>query len=145
MPTDRPYACSPFPPFHPDGTTVHFPAEWLTDTVCALAHGICADLAFDRLPILADALEEAGCDEPLVLHHCRYCTHHLPECWVVERVVRSDVLWTGDRRERHSSAVAEATRQGHPDDPDVIPGRPMNVPASEDPAEAERRQERRDR
>ncbi len=39
-----------------------FPTRWRTETVRLLADGIDADQAFDRLPILADALEEAGCD-----------------------------------------------------------------------------------
>jgi hypothetical protein len=36
--------------------------EWNTRDVVALARGIFADLAFDRMPILADALNDAGCD-----------------------------------------------------------------------------------
>src|SRR5436190_2067746 len=35
---------------------------WLTAAVVQLASGIYADRAFDGLPILADALEDAGCD-----------------------------------------------------------------------------------
>jgi hypothetical protein len=42
-----------------------------------------ADEAFDRLPILADALEEAGCDDPSVLRHCRECRQHTAHCWVL--------------------------------------------------------------
>jgi hypothetical protein len=36
---------------------------WRTETVLAIARGIRLDDAFDRYPILADALEEAGCDD----------------------------------------------------------------------------------
>jgi hypothetical protein len=36
--------------------------EWLTSTVVQLAEGIYNDRAFDRLPILADALQDAGCE-----------------------------------------------------------------------------------
>lgn len=53
---------------------VSLPADpsWLTADVVALARGIAADGGFDRLPILADALQEAGCaDEPL-LHRLRF-------------------------------------------------------------------------
>jgi hypothetical protein len=58
--------------------------SWLTPTVTALAAAIYADRAFDRLPILADALEEAGCDHPDVLAHCRGPGPHVRGCWVVD-------------------------------------------------------------
>ncbi|VTT97608.1 Uncharacterized protein OS=uncultured bacterium PE=4 SV=1 [Gemmataceae bacterium] len=45
--------------------------SWLTSTVVALAKGIYADRAFDRMPILADALQDAGCDNADILAHCR--------------------------------------------------------------------------
>jgi len=48
-----------------------------------LAKGIDADQAFDRMPILADALEEAGCDDPVLLWHRRACPTHSPHCWVL--------------------------------------------------------------
>ncbi len=58
---------------------------WLTSTVVALAHGIYTGKAFDRMPILADALQDAGCDNADILAHCRD-THatHARGCWVVD-------------------------------------------------------------
>lgn len=58
--------------------------QWRTETVVALARGVYAERAFDRLPILADALEEAGCDHPPVLNHCRGGSPHVRGCWVVD-------------------------------------------------------------
>jgi hypothetical protein len=58
--------------------------RWRTSTVLALADGIYADRAFDRMPILADALEEAGCDSADVLAHCRGDGSHVRGCWVVD-------------------------------------------------------------
>ena len=58
--------------------------RWQTETVVALATGIYAERAFDRLPILADALEEAGCDHADILAHCRGNGPHVRGCWVVD-------------------------------------------------------------
>jgi hypothetical protein len=61
--------------------------RWLTSTVVTLARTIYDDRAFDRLPVLADALEEAGCDDPDILSHCRGGGHHVRGCWVVDLVL----------------------------------------------------------
>jgi hypothetical protein len=61
--------------------------SWPSETVVALATGIYAERAFDRMPILADALEEAGCDDVDVLTHCRGPGPHVRGCWVVDRVL----------------------------------------------------------
>jgi hypothetical protein len=55
----------------------------------ALAQGIYADRTFDRLPVLADALEDAGCDNEDILAHCRGPGSHVRGCWVVDRLVRT--------------------------------------------------------
>jgi hypothetical protein len=65
------------------GGSPPFDPRWRTEAVMALTRGITADWAFDRMPILADALEEAGCDDPAVLHHLRHCHHHTAHCWVL--------------------------------------------------------------
>ena len=57
---------------------------WLTPTVQSIAAAIYQDRAFDRLPILADALEEAGCTNADVLLHCRQPGEHVRGCWVVD-------------------------------------------------------------
>src|SRR5207249_1467419 len=54
-------------PFRP----VTIDPAWRTSTVLALARGICDEKGFDRMPILADALMDAGCDNDEVLDHCR--------------------------------------------------------------------------
>jgi len=53
-------------------------------TVIKLAQAIYDDRAFDRLPILADALEEAGCTNIDILEHCRVPGPHVCGCWVVD-------------------------------------------------------------
>jgi hypothetical protein len=56
----------------------------LTRTVAALAQGIYDERSFDRLPVLADALEEAGCTNADILNHCRSDGPHVRGCWVVD-------------------------------------------------------------
>ncbi len=58
--------------------------RWLTSDVVPLARGIYAERAFDQLPILADALQEAGCANEAVLGHCRGPGPHVRGCWVVD-------------------------------------------------------------
>ncbi|OAI51286.1 hypothetical protein AYO44_05135 [Planctomycetaceae bacterium SCGC AG-212-F19] len=60
---------------------------WQTDTVVSLAQAIYDGRAFDRMPILADALEDAGCTSADVLDHCRGGGEHVRGCWVVDLVL----------------------------------------------------------
>jgi hypothetical protein len=60
---------------------------WLTPTVLALAEGIYSDRAFDRLPILADALQDAGCEHADLLAHLRDLEFHVIGCWAVDLVL----------------------------------------------------------
>ncbi|MBL8793520.1 MAG: hypothetical protein JNM56_06430 [Planctomycetia bacterium] len=67
-------------PFRP----ITIDAAWLTSTVVSLAQAIYNERAFDRLPILADALEDAGCDNADILNHCRQPGEHIRGCWCVD-------------------------------------------------------------
>jgi hypothetical protein len=64
---------------------------WLTSTVLALATGIYEEKAFDRMPILADALQDAGCDSEEILQHCRQPGEHVRGCWVVDLLGKEKV------------------------------------------------------
>lgn len=70
-------------PFRP----VAFESAWLTETVLGLARGIYEDRAFERLSILADALQEAGCENEDILNHCREPGEHVRGCWVIDLVL----------------------------------------------------------
>jgi hypothetical protein len=61
--------------------------DWLTSTVILLATSIYVEQAFDRMPILADALEDAGCDDADILAHCRGPGPHVRGCWVVDAIL----------------------------------------------------------
>ena len=63
---------------------------WLTPTVRRLAQNISEDRAFDQLPILADALEDAGCDNVDLLVHFRSGEQHSNGCWRVDALLDKD-------------------------------------------------------
>jgi hypothetical protein len=56
----------------------------LTSNVRDLGRTIYEERAFDRLPILADALMDAGCTDEAILSHCRSEGPHVRGCWVVD-------------------------------------------------------------
>jgi hypothetical protein len=58
--------------------------SWDGGTVAKLAAAIYEERAFDRLPVLADALEDAGCADAEILGHCRGGGEHVRGCWVVD-------------------------------------------------------------
>ena len=60
---------------------------WLTSTVLAVAQGIYQEKAFDRMPILADALQDAGCDNEEILQHCRGENVHVRGCSVLDLIL----------------------------------------------------------
>jgi hypothetical protein len=60
---------------------------WLTSNVTALAQTIYDERAFERMPILGDALEDAGCTNADILEHCRSGGEHVRGCWVVDLVL----------------------------------------------------------
>ena len=59
-------------------------SPWLTSTVTALARHIYQSLDFSPMPVLADALQDAGCDDEGVLGHCSGGGPHVRGCWVVD-------------------------------------------------------------
>jgi hypothetical protein len=71
-------------PFRP----VAFAPEWRTDTAVALAKQMYDSREFGAMPILADALQDAGCDNADILSHCRDTSlTHVRGCWVTDLVL----------------------------------------------------------
>jgi hypothetical protein len=71
-------------PFRP----VAFDPAWRTSTAVALAKHMYESRDFSPMPILADALQDAGCDCDDILTHCRDATaSHVRGCWVVDLVL----------------------------------------------------------
>jgi len=70
-------------PFRP-GTIYR---AWLTTTVTTLASQVYESRDFGAMPILADALQDAGCTSDDILTHCRGDGPHVRGCWVVDLVL----------------------------------------------------------
>jgi hypothetical protein len=73
-------------PFRP----VAFAAAWRTPQAVALARTAYEDRRFEELPLLADALEEAGCTDEGILSHLRGPGPHARGCWVVDAVLNKE-------------------------------------------------------
>jgi hypothetical protein len=69
-------------PFRP----VAFDPRWRTADTVGLARGIYEDWAFERLPLLRDALLDAGCADEAVLSHTRRRTH-VRGCWLIDVIL----------------------------------------------------------
>jgi hypothetical protein len=71
-------------PFRP----VAFDPAWCTSTAVALAKQMYESRDFCAMAILADALQDVGCDSDDVLGHCRDAKQvHVRGCWVVDLVL----------------------------------------------------------
>src|SRR6266542_164433 len=62
-------------------------SSWQSLTVLAIAQAIYEERRFSDLPILADALEEAGCSNAEILAHCRGLGPHVRGCWVIDTIL----------------------------------------------------------
>ncbi len=74
-------------PFRP----VAFSPEWRTSTATSLARQMYAAREVCAMPILADALQDAGCDNEDILTHCRDPkATHVRGCWVMDLVLGNE-------------------------------------------------------
>jgi hypothetical protein len=74
---------------NPFRTPVVEPA-WLTSTVVSLARGVYEERAFERMPLLMDALLDAGCHNEAVLEHCRGPNNHVRGCWLIDLLLAKE-------------------------------------------------------
>ena len=71
-------------PFRP----ANFSPSWRTSTAVAIAMQMYESRDFGAMPILADALQDADCNDDAVLSHCRNREQtHVRGCWVVDAVL----------------------------------------------------------
>jgi hypothetical protein len=74
-------------PFRPQPIIDPSVLAWSDRAIPRLAQAIYDERAFDRLPILADAFEDAGCTNADILNHCRSASPHARGCWCVDAVL----------------------------------------------------------
>jgi hypothetical protein len=84
--------------------------NWLTNDVLGIAHMINETNDFSVLPILADALEIAGCTNEKILEHCRdpnIESHRArtPWCWVVGAILGAEVMEKREKKELESKRM----------------------------------------
>jgi hypothetical protein len=70
-------------PFRP----VVFDSAWRTSAAVAVASQMYDSRDFTAMPILADALQDAGCENADILTHCRGPGPHARGCWVVDHIL----------------------------------------------------------
>jgi hypothetical protein len=73
-------------PFRPAAVPAAW-RDWNAGAVVHLAQAIYEERRFGDLPVLADALEDAGCTDAEVLGHCRRLGEHTRGCWVVDALL----------------------------------------------------------
>jgi hypothetical protein len=77
-------------PFRPPVAVDAAWLEWDGGAVRRLAHTVYAERAFDHLPVLADALEDAGCADADLLGHLRGRGAHALGCWALDLLLGKD-------------------------------------------------------
>jgi hypothetical protein len=70
--------------------SVTFSLGWRTDTAVSMARQMYESQDFDGMPILADALQDAGCDNAPILEHCRGPGPHVRGCWAVDLILAKE-------------------------------------------------------
>lgn len=60
---------------------------WHDGLLVSMAQQMYEGREFSAMPILADALEEAGCTDPDILGHCRLDDEHVRGCWVIDALL----------------------------------------------------------
>jgi hypothetical protein len=71
-------------PFRPTPAVENAWLAWNHGIIDKMARVLDDERAFDRMPVLADALEEAGCTNAEILDHCRRTGPHTRGCWLID-------------------------------------------------------------
>ena len=76
-------------PFRPSVVEASW-LSWNHGLVPRLAKNIYDERAFEQMPYLADALEDAGCTDAAILAHCRGPGPHARGCWVLDALLEKE-------------------------------------------------------
>jgi hypothetical protein len=89
-------------PFRP----VSLNPAWRTETVVSMGMAIYNNRTFSHLPIWADALEDAGCENREILQHCRHPGPHVRGCWPLDLLLglKVEIRSSQARRSEHEEA-----------------------------------------
>jgi hypothetical protein len=77
-------------PFRPTQARDESWCNWNDGCVRKMAAAVETENRWQDLPILADALEDAGCDDHEILAHCRSDKEHRRGCWVVDMILKHE-------------------------------------------------------
>jgi hypothetical protein len=72
---------------------------WNAGAVFRIAERIYEERRFEAMPVLGDALEEAGCVNGDILDHCRGPGPHVPGCWLLDLLLDKTSIVLAENRE----------------------------------------------
>jgi len=98
-------------PFHPLPFINLSWLAWNGGIIPRLAQVIYDNRRFSDMPVLADALEEAGCTNAAILDHCRGETEHVRGCWVIDQLLRGTNRMIVPGTDSKCDAVEKITRR----------------------------------
>ena len=67
---------------------IAFDPTWLDQNVSGIARGMYVNRDFSPMPVLADALQDAGCENTHIIEHCQSGCEHVRGCWVIDGLLR---------------------------------------------------------
>jgi hypothetical protein len=105
---------------------------WDEARVVKMAEGIYEEGAFERMPILADALLDAGCEDELLLAHCSMPGEHVRGCWLLDLLLEK-ARPAPSPTERDLAELARLGLWLGVLDPECVPGAPDEVPGASTP------------
>ena len=73
-------------PFQPSPVIQPAWLAWNGGATVRLAHTIYDNRRFEDMPVLGDALEDAGCQDAAILDHCRQPSIHVRGCWLLDLI-----------------------------------------------------------
>ena len=71
---------------------------WNDEAALKMAYHVFEGDHFELMPVLADALEEAGCADEPILQHLRSGGWHLRNCWVLKSLFEAETATKEQRR-----------------------------------------------